>query len=539
MMSHYYLRSDTVAEPMVNRWYAWPMLISPATAAFITLKTHLKILQSYIRMPKMHEAAAQNARMRGGPFIDFTGEETVAHVQSYLDSIQNNCAHILEFATALSEFNTLLQQSADGHSLIPLYSQIPEILRGYIELVYDANNNPGYRLLESLLYQSPFYNTSGQEIMLSTLRGDYRSFVLSTPRLCFNNQLVWKIAFDNPAIDQFFALREYGLPHAEIEAFYKQHFPDNEHARKIFWSLLTEKKPQTKDTYKRYQGEGIRIRYFGHACVLIETKHTTILTDCLISYGYQTEVYRYTFDDLPERIDYVVLTHSHQDHVLLEHLLQLRYKIMNLVVPKNIPGAIQDPSLKLMFKTLKFKNVIELDELESVILPEGEIMGIPFFGEHGDLNVTSKMAYIIKLQNKSLLFAADSNNLEPMLYSHIQKIVPKLDVIFLGMECDGAPLSWLYGPILGKTLSRPMDQSRRLDGSDSDKAMDIIRRFNCPEVYVYAMGQEPWLGYITSIEYTNKSRPLTESDRLIQLCQNENRIAERLYAFKEINLNNE
>ena len=74
-MDIYYLRANTIAEPMVNRWYAWPMLISPATAALITLNAHIGIMESYIRMPNMHSAAVQNARMRGGPFMDFSGEE--------------------------------------------------------------------------------------------------------------------------------------------------------------------------------------------------------------------------------------------------------------------------------------------------------------------------------------------------------------------------------------------------------------------------------------------------------------------------------
>lgn len=537
-MTTFYLRANAVAEPMVNRWYAWPMLISPATAALITQNAHVSIMQSYIRMPKMHAAAVQNAKMRGGPFIDFSGEEKVQEVQTYLENIEKHCAHILEFSRALKELNQLLQESADGHSLIPLYERIPEILRGYVELVYDVNHNPSYRLLESLLYKSPYYNVNGQEIMLSTIKGDYRSFVLSTPRLCFNNELIWKIPFADPILDEFFSLREKGIEKLQLEKLHSDYFPhSNAHEKELFWSLFTEHAPQQQETYKKYAGEHIRIRYLGHAAVLIESKNTTIIIDCMVSYGYETDIPRFTFNDLPEKIDYVILTHSHQDHVLLEHLLQLRYKIQNVIVPKNISGSIQDPSLKLMFQQLNFKNVIELDELETIRLTDGEIMGIPFFGEHGDLNITSKMGYVVRLQNKTMLFAADSNNLEPMLYAHLQRIIPKFDVIFLGMECDGAPLTWLYGPLLGKPISRTMDQSRRLNGSDAEKAMDIIRRFQCPEVYIYAMGQEPWLGYITSIEYTKKSRPLTESDRVIQLCRAENRKASRPYAMEEIYLN--
>jgi hypothetical protein len=102
------------------------------------------------------------------------------------------------------------------------------------------------------------------------------------------------------------------------------------------------------------------------------------------------------------------------------------------------------------------------------------------------------------------------------------------------MECDGAPMSWLYGPLLTKPLTRKMDQSRRFDGSDYEKAKDIVDRLKPTEVYVYAMGQEPWLTFLTSIKYTPESRPIVESDKLVEYCTGRDVIAERLFCQKEI-----
>jgi hypothetical protein len=102
------------------------------------------------------------------------------------------------------------------------------------------------------------------------------------------------------------------------------------------------------------------------------------------------------------------------------------------------------------------------------------------------------------------------------------------------MECNGAPLSWLYGPLLTQRVERSMDESRRLAGSNYEQARLIVDLFHCREVYVYAMGQEPWLNYIMSIKYTAESRPIVESDRLIQSCQERGIIAERLFGEKEI-----
>ena len=102
------------------------------------------------------------------------------------------------------------------------------------------------------------------------------------------------------------------------------------------------------------------------------------------------------------------------------------------------------------------------------------------------------------------------------------------------MECDGAPLSWLYGPLLNSPLARKMDQSRRLNGSDYEKGIEIINCLRPGEVYVYAMGQEPWLTYLTSIQYTDESRPIIESSRLVAECRSRGLVSERLYCQKEI-----
>ena len=64
--------------------------------------------------------------------------------------------------------------------------------------------------------------------------------------------------------------------------------------------------------------------------------------------------------------------------------------------------------------------------------------------------------------------------------------------------------------------------------------MQIINCFNCREAYVYAMGQEPWLNYIMSVKYTDQSRPIVESNRLLKACAENGIIAERLFGEKEI-----
>jgi hypothetical protein len=121
-----------------------------------------------------------------------------------------------------------------------------------------------------------------------------------------------------------------------------------------------------------------------------------------------------------------------------------------------------------------------------------------------------------------------------MIYEKAHEATGDADVLFVGMECDGAPLSWLYGPLITQRIERRMDESRRLSGSDFKQAWRLADQFRTKEVYVYAMGQEPWITHISSIRYTEESRPIVESDKLLQHCASRSICAERLFGEKEI-----
>jgi hypothetical protein len=101
------------------------------------------------------------------------------------------------------------------------------------------------------------------------------------------------------------------------------------------------------------------------------------------------------------------------------------------------------------------------------------------------------------------------------------------------MECNGAPLSWLYGPLLAGPVTRDQDRSRRLSGSDCERGLQLVDLFHPQEVYVYAMGQEPWLTHLMAIKYSADSPPIVESDRLINECRRQGIIAQRLFCYKE------
>lgn len=521
-----YLKPNVVPEPLFDNWYAWPHLISPATAAMNIVGRHLKIMDSYILAPYIHEAAVKNPKMLGGPFMDFP-RNRVEDIKALKARTLEHQSPLIDFAKAVGALNKMLVNEAKGDSMEPLYSKVPGELKGYVELLYDVNNLPSFRFFESLLYNSPLYNEESQSIAFYLINQDERPFVLSTPRLEDEAVLHLKMPFSSAAIDELFKMQRKPQPYSCIRDL----FVLDQKQEEIFKTFFT---PEGPAEYRKYEGTGARVRYFGHACILVETSEVSILADPVISYGYDSEITRYTYKDLPDTIDYVLITHNHQDHILFETMLQLRHKIKNIIVPRNGNGSLQDPSVKLMLNAIGFKNVIELDEMESVSLPNCTITGIPFLGEHSDLAIRTKLCHHVKLDKFSFLFAADSCNIEPKLYEHIHRLIGDIDVLFLGMECDGAPLSWLYGPYLTEQLPKEKDQSRRLAGSNYERGLDLVHRFSPQEVFVYAMGQEPWLNYIMSLKYTEESNPIIASNKLIKDCHAKNISAERLFGEKEI-----
>lgn len=522
--SQLYLRQNVQVEPLVNHWYAWAHLISPATAALSVANHHVKLLKSFVSAPKIHAAAVRNPAMLGGPFVDLDASR-VAEAAALLRSTEQHQAPLLTLASALAELHDMLASEATGHSLEGLYQRLPEALQGYVELFYDLNGHAGFRLLEPLLYRSRFYDPSLQSVRFSiSSSADQRPFVFSTPRLLSPGQFALDMAFADPRLDELMGLRSSPRTLSQIGTWLGL---DGAQLDDLLPFLTAEAPLPAK---QEAPGEGLQVRYLGHASLLFQTPEVSILLDPILGYDSTRGV---CAADLPGRIDYVLLSHAHSDHVVIETLLQLRQRIGEIVVPK-ASGSLEDPSLRLMLNQIGFSRVREVEELDEISVAGGVIMSVPFFGEHGDLNIRTKTAYRLVLEGQRILCTADSANLDPRMYEHVHAACGDVDSIFLGMECDGAPLSWMYGALLMRRLERRMDQSRRLCASDEEQAWEVVRCFNPKRVFVYAMGQEEWLGYITSIRYTEASKPIVESNKLIARCQSQGIHAERLFGAQQV-----
>lgn len=493
------LAADVRGLPLVNSWYAQLFLVSPLTFGLYTKRSHLAMLESFIEDPEQHRTAVRTPELRGGPFIDYDGD--VADIRRFRDHTVERCALQLRHATAIEEVFQVLQSSAKGGSVSGFYEKFDELVRRKVEVSYDVCKQPGARFIERLFYQGPAYDTSLQTCVLEHVTDRPRPFILSTPQFKLADTAVeLQLPFADALWDDLYSGTR---SKAELLERLRPHARNPARDMALLEGMFGAPRPRPQRDVPT-PGQA-RVRYFGHACVLMESAKTSILFDPLISYPGESSIPHFTFDDLPECIDYVVLTHPHQDHVMLETLLRLRHKVGCVVVGRAGGGSLPDVSLKLMLEHCGFPRVVELGEYETVEFDGGRIIGAPFYGEHADLDIRGKLVFGVQMESANCVFFADSNPPSADFYEPLKNMMPRIDCMFLGMECVGAPASWLYGPFLQKMLTRGEDQSRRLDGCNGDRAMALWRYLRPQRSFVYAMGAEPWITHITSILYSEDS----------------------------------
>ena len=509
--SMYRLNASTAIEPLVNKWVAWSNVLAPVVSSLHLRNYQTSLLRSYLDNPQSHAEACANPRLRSGRVVDIPAERAT-EVKDFLLNTEAEQADKLQFAESVIAFHNQLSNQADGLSLDSYYEKLPPELRGYVELVYDYYDHPIMRFFEGLLYGSRYYKKELQSFRLFRQDDDRRPFFMNTPRLPQPEEIHWDVPLESKQVDQLFQLDTTPQPLGYIRELLG--LPSSTE-NSLLPLLTTEQLPE----YETWKGTEPRIRYLGHACVLIEWNGVSILTDpCLGVTPSAVSSDRFTYENLPDRIDYVLITHAHHDHFCVESLLRLRHRIGCLVVPRSNGTFYGDLSLKLLAQAIGFSHVIELDALESISVSDGEIIGIPFLGEHADLP-HGKTAYVVRAGDNRMLFAADSDCLDQEMYRHIRRVLGPIQTVFLGMECVGAPLTWTGGSLLPRQPKHSISQSRRYKGCDSNRGFCLLEAVGAERLYVYAMGLEPWLEFLLGLAYTPDATQIKEAQRFLRLAR--------------------
>ncbi|WP_459780728.1 MBL fold metallo-hydrolase [Photobacterium sp. R1] len=517
-----YLRNNVFIEPLVEHWYAWHYLLSPVARSFFMRKNR-KQLRSFLKYPEFHSGISS-----GKVSTVRLSMDDVFSVEQYLDGNQQQEAQQEQLLSAVEKLDELVSQFK-GDSLEPLYQEIPSELKGRAELYYARNQSGAYRLFENA-FDGVFDRC---ESVLFTLKTEHtkRPPVFNTPRLsCHETQFLIDIDFKEKILDKIFEARRTPVDFNKLCREMNLSDEAKQQFRILFTSECEHKEPSAPSHEK--------IRYFGHATLLIETSSESLLIDPWI----QNESFEkdgkisYSLSDLPEHIDYVVITHGHADHFNVETLLQIRHKVGQIIVPKSSGDMIEDPSLAKILKQIGFGNVIEVDPFEKIQGNTFQLHTLPFLGEHGDLRVDAKSSYYIETDSEQLLILSDSKFIQAEIYQYLLDNTLKVSKMFVGMECEGAPYTWLYEPVLNQGHQPEYAKNRRLTGCDCDETEQLIQLINPDSVFVYAMGLEPWLEYLIGKPATFDDYIVREYKRLEEKMSQKDRSLKLLYWSEEISI---
>ncbi|MGD0554727.1 MAG: MBL fold metallo-hydrolase [Streptosporangiaceae bacterium] len=503
-----YLRPDVIIEPLVDRFYAWLYTVAPVQAAMNLAFVQVPLLESYLQSPQVHINASVNPELRGGLFVNVE-EARSGEIRDLLATIKRDRAEMLDLAAAIADAEDLVRQSATGFDLTPLYPKLPSVMSGLVEVAYDTSNQAAIRYIEPLAYESSAYSEDRQSVQLSLETGIERPFILSTPRLSQPNVLDLHVPFRHPGLEELFRSRVHGTTLNRVRELLDL---DDDEAASIGQMLA----PEPDLAADRNIDGGGRIRYFGHACLVLQTPEAAIITDPFLS-SDASATDRFTYRDLPDYIDLALITHGHQDHIVLETLLALRGRIGSVVVPRSSRGNLADPSPALYLSHLGLP-VTEVDDFSEVEFPGGKVTATPFLGEHADLDIRAKSTYCVQFAGRTVFVGADSSGIDPVLYRYMRNHVGQVDMAFLGMECAGAPLTWLYGALFTQPITKKMSDSRTLSGSNAEQAAEIMTELGASEAYIYAMGEESWLGHVMATSYNEDSYQLKQVAEFMTWC---------------------
>lgn len=180
------------------------------------------------------------------------------------------------------------------------------------------------------------------------------------------------------------------------------------------------------------------IWWLGHATSLIKVKNRTILTDPIFS--NRSSPVRFlgpkrktpcatTIESLP-RIDIVVISHNHYDHLDYPSMSQLikRFPLITIVVPLG---------LRLKLQSWGAKQVIELDWWDNTCIDGVTITAIP--AHHWsrraifDTNRSLWSGWVMEYANKTIYFMGDTGY--SAIFKEVKQRFPHLDYALIPIGC--------------------------------------------------------------------------------------------------------
>lgn len=493
------LAPEVRIEPLIRQWAAWLMTLDPVNAAMYLVGHQRPILQSFLRHPDRHVAAAKDDRTAGGLFANLSARQ-VGNVQRWLDDGEVTDSPTLAAGTALLDL-----VKSGGRPAV-------SVLRGGVERVHDpagGESSQSIRLLRPVLQRSI---QPGME-SVAVWPGIARPHFLNTPRLNDDQRLLHvDSAFDSDQLGELLRLRHTPAPiEVALAALGLDRASDHP-------SVATLLRPVEAPAAEGEQPIAQTcINFLGHCSVLFRDGGTTLLADP-ITPPVQDHV------GLPQRLDAVLISHGHPDHLVAEALLALRDRIDLALVPATRSDSFADPSLRDCLLRLGIRNVVELRPYDQVAVRSVTVTALPFQGEHGGLDIGGKTTWHIRMPTTTLMLAADCACQEPAAFDGVADQFGAVDILLTAMEPRGALARWLYGPLVGRSGAQD-----RLDGADADAVLRLAAAVGARQVGIYGCDGPTDAGHLFG-----RPAPRTGNERTVNTSEREIDRMRRLAAAQKL-----
>lgn len=204
-------------------------------------------------------------------------------------------------------------------------------------------------------------------------------------------------------------------------------------------------RPFNKSEFEAIPNDSIAFTWFGHSTILMKINGVTILTDPVITgkrasmfsfmgpkrFDYEKHV---TVDDLP-KIDAVILSHDHYDHLDYSTIKKLASKIDRFYLPLGVGAHFEHWGVPLKNITeLNWWDEIEFNGLKLAFTPTRHFSGRGF----GDRFNTLWGSWVIIGPQKRLYFSGDSGYFPG--FKEIGEKYGPFDLAF--MECGAYNKGW-------------------------------------------------------------------------------------------------
>ena len=218
----------------------------------------------------------------------------------------------------------------------------------------------------------------------------------------------------------------------------------NNNRWQAIWHFLTDKKPDgiipdtpipaVKNDLKKLPADSDIIVWFGHSSYLLQLSGKRFLVDPVfykaspVSFINKpfpgTDIYKP--EDLPERIDYLIITHDHWDHLDYNTVTELRNRIGKVICPLGVGQHFEywgfDPSV-----------LIELDWQENATLNHSyNVHCLParhFSGRGLTANKTLWVSFLLETPSLTVFIGGDSGY--GSHYHEIGNKFPNIDLAIL------------------------------------------------------------------------------------------------------------